>query len=141
MKNYADFSRWCYASKKGKRKIIHELKGNIDLRIKILKAIEYTSIAIILAFLLVLFVDNLPTYEYRYAIGKPSNGVNYTYVTERKCEVVEITETEIFVEYKGNVYSYFYDRTERQLLRVGDTVYCQFTDDWEIVGTTKWEVN
>ena len=88
-----------------------------------------------------LFVSNLPEYEPHYAIGKPSNGVNYTYVTERKCVVTEITESQIYVEYKGEVYSYYYDKSERQLLRVGDVVYCQFTDDWEIIGIASWGVN
>ena len=71
--------------------------------------------------------------ENRYAIAREQgNGIHYVYVTERKCEVTEVTEDLVTVEYKGNLYGFYAHDTE---LKVGDDVICKFTDNWEIIGT------
>jgi hypothetical protein len=71
--------------------------------------------------------------EPRYAIPfENGNGIHYTYVTERKCEVTEVTDTQVYVSYKGNEYAFYAYNTE---LEVGDKVICKFTDNWEIIDT------
>lgn len=77
------------------------------------------------------------THEDRYAIPSEttSKGMHYVYVTERICEVTEITADYVTVDYNGNEYSFFGYGYE-----VGEKIICQFTDGWEIVGVTEREV-
>jgi hypothetical protein len=48
--------------------------------------------------------------------------------------VTEVTDTQVYVVYKGNEYSFYAYKAE---LEVGDEIVCQFTDNWEIVGVTE----
>lgn len=76
--------------------------------------------------------------EPRYAIAREQgNGIHYTYVTERKCVVTEVTDTQVYVAYKGNEYCFYAYETE---LEVGDEIICQFTDAMEIVGVVERQV-
>lgn len=73
--------------------------------------------------------------EPRYAIANNNgNGIHYQYVTERECVVTEVTDTQVYVSYKGNEYSFYAYETE---LEVNDEIICQFTDNWEIVGVVE----
>lgn len=66
--------------------------------------------------------------EPRYAIASEHGAMHYEYVTERKCDVVDVSGTVVTVNYKGNLYSFFGDG-----YRVGDKLICKFTDDFRIV--------
>lgn len=90
------------------------------------------SIGVVCAGLLFALVSCSET-ENRYAIAREQgNGIHYVYVTERKCEVTEVTDNCVYVDYKGNEYSFSAYNTE---LEVGDEIICKFTDNWEIIGT------
>lgn len=69
----------------------------------------------------------LATEEFRYAIPTETS---YQYVTEKLCEVTEISGNFVTVEHNGNAYSFYGTDFE-----VGQNVVCQFTDNMEIVGT------
>ena len=61
-----------------------------------------------------------------------ADGNCYVYVTEKLCEVTEVTSNYITVSYKGNEYSFHgYD------YEVGQEIICQFTDEMEIVGVVE----
>lgn len=92
-------------------------------------AIATISIGLITAFIL-----EALSIEPRYAIAseQQSNGNYYTYVTERKCEVVDIVQDYITVSYNGNNYDFFGTGYE-----VGEKIICQFTDSMEIVGVVE----
>lgn len=70
--------------------------------------------------------------EHRYTIARENGHRHYTYVTDRECKVTEVTEDLVTVECNGNLYGFYVYNTE---LEVGDEIICQFTDNWEIVGT------
>jgi hypothetical protein len=61
-----------------------------------------------------------------------SNGNYFVYVTERICEVEEINNDLVTVEYKGKLYDFFGYGYE-----VGEEIICQFTNNWEIIGVTE----
>lgn len=63
---------------------------------------------------------------------KQANGNYFVYVTERICEVTEINNDLITVEYNGNFYDFFGYGYE-----VGEQIVCQFTNGMEIVGVTE----
>lgn len=69
---------------------------------------------------------------YKRTSERQPNGNYYVYVTERICEVVEINNDLITVEYKGDLYDFFGDG-----YTVGDKIVCQFTKGMEIVGVTE----
>jgi hypothetical protein len=60
------------------------------------------------------------------------DGNYFVYVTERICEVEEINNDLVTVEYKGKLYDFFGYGYE-----VGEQIICQFTNDWEIVGVSE----
>lgn len=72
--------------------------------------------------------------EPHYAIASEvqANGDHYIYVTEKLCTVTKVTDTKVYVEYKGNEYSFYAYKTK---LKVGDEVVCRFTDDMKIYDT------
>lgn len=74
--------------------------------------------------------------EPRYAIASEvqANGNHYIYVTEKPCTVTEVTDTKVYVEYKGNEYSFYAYKTQ---FKVGDEITCRFTDDMKIYDTTE----
>lgn len=67
--------------------------------------------------------------EPRYAIASEHGAMHYEYVTERKCDVVDVSDTIITVDYKGNLYAFYGDGYE-----VDDKLICKFTDDMRIIG-------
>lgn len=79
-------------------------------------------------------VEKVNNTEPRYAIAstRQINGEHFIYITERVCEVYEINDDLITVEYQGNLYDFFGDGYE-----VGETIVCQFTDAMEIVGVVE----
>lgn len=66
--------------------------------------------------------------EPRYAIASERGEIHYEYVTERKCDVVDVFGQKVTVSYKGNLYAFYGDG-----YRVGDELICKFTDDYRIV--------
>ena len=93
---------------------------------KMVKRFVITGIAIsgTIAALLFMAAQSEP----RYAIASEHGEMHYEYVTERKCDVVDVSGTVVTVNYKGNLYSFFGDG-----YRVGDELICKFTDDYRIV--------
>ena len=93
---------------------------------KMVKRFVITGIAIsgTIAALLFMAAQSEP----RYAIASENGEMHYEYVTERKCDVVDVSGTVVTVNYKGNLYSFFGDG-----YRVGDELICKFTDDYRIV--------
>lgn len=93
---------------------------------KMVKRFLITGIAIsgTIAALLFMAAQSEP----RYAIASERGEMHYEYVTERKCDVVDVSGTVVTVNYKGNLYSFFGDG-----YRVGDELICKFTDDYRIV--------
>ena len=63
---------------------------------------------------------------------KQADGNYFVYVTERICEVTEINNDLITVEYNGNLYDFFGYGYE-----VGEQITCQFTTGMEIVGVVE----
>lgn len=61
-----------------------------------------------------------------------ANGNYFVYVTERICEVTEIENDLITVEYNGNLYDFLGYGYE-----VGEDIVCQFTNEMEIVGVVE----
>lgn len=100
--------------------------ANICKGIAVVGVVSVTMITCVVAF---------AKSEPRYAIANNNgNGIHYTYVTERECVVTEVTDTQVYVAYKGNEYSFYAYKTE---LEVGDEIVCQFTDAMEIVGVVE----
>ena len=66
--------------------------------------------------------------EPRYAIASEHGTMHYEYVTERKCEVTNVSNTVVTVNYKGDLYSFYGDGYE-----IGDELICKFTDDMHII--------
>ena len=93
---------------------------------KMVKRFVITGIAIsgTIAALLFMAAQSEP----RYAIASERGEMHYEYVTERKCEVTNVSGKKVTVAYKGNLYSFFGDG-----YRVGDELICKFTDDYRIV--------
>ena len=93
---------------------------------KMVKRFLITGIAIsgTIAALLFMAAQSEP----RYAIASERGEMHYEYVTERKCEVTNVSGKKVTVAYKGNLYSFFGDG-----YRVGDELICKFTDDYRIV--------
>lgn len=85
----------------------------------------------LLAIITVVFIKAFST-EPRYAIPYENGTYHYIYVTERICTVTEIVGDYITVYHNGNYYS-FYGTGYIE----GQTIICQFTDNWEIVGVTE----
>lgn len=66
--------------------------------------------------------------EPRYAVASERGEMHYEYVTERKCDVVNIYGQKVTVAYKGNLYAFYGEGYE-----IGDELICKFTDDYRIV--------
>lgn len=99
------------------------------------KAIIFYIIAVAIGVLLmgVMVVKAMAT-ENGYYIktnAKQTDGSYYVYVTEKKCEVIEVDTTRelVTVDYKGNAYSFYGDGYTE-----GEQIICQFTDAMEIMG-------
>lgn len=107
---------------KQKRKIKSDLIATL---IMLICVIAMTSGVLIKAF-------TEPNSYYKRTETKQPNGQYYIYVTERICEVVEINNDLITVEYKGNLYEFYGYGYE-----VGQKIICQFTNGMEIVGVTE----
>ena len=92
---------------------------------RMVKRCAFTGIAIsgTIAALLFMAAQSEP----RYAIASERGEMHYEYVTERKCEVINVSNV-ITVEYKGNLYSFYGNG-----YKIGDEVICKFTDNMEIV--------
>lgn len=102
------------------------IKLNICKGIAVVGVVSVTMITCVVA-----FAKSDP----RYAIANNNgNGIHYQYVTERECVVTEVTDTKVYVAYKGNEYSFYAYKTE---LEVNDEIICQFTDAMEIVGVVE----
>lgn len=101
------------------------------------KATRYALIGVLSAAILAggIHAISSATREPRYAVAtaeKQTNGHWYVYVTERICEVTEISGDIVTVEYDGQLYAFF-----GYGYKVGQKIVCQFTDDWEIVGVVE----
>ena len=101
---------------------------------EILGTIGSIALAFIFAIIIIIKVVNANP---RYAIpGEDGNGNHFIYVTEVPCEVYEVTNNLVTVEYQGN--SYFYKgnlyafKAYNTELEVGDKIICRFTDDMKI---------
>lgn len=79
-------------------------------------------------------IDEVPYAEgyYMETDEQQSNGTYFVYVTERICEVTEINNDLITVEYNGNLYDFFGYGYE-----IGEQITCQFTTGMEIVGVVE----
>ena len=82
---------------------------------------------------LIIFIVTSLSINPRYAIaGEDGKGNHFIYVTEIPCNVYEVKNNLVTVEYKGNLYSFRAYNTE---LEVGDEVVCRFTDDMKLYDT------
>lgn len=103
----------------------------------IYKATRYALVGVLSAAILAggIHAISSTTKEPRYAVAtseKQSDGHWYIYVTERICEVTEISGDIVTVEYDGQLYAFYgYGYS------VGQKITCQFTDNWEIVGVVE----
>lgn len=95
---------------------------------KMVKRFLITGIAIsgTIAALLFMAAQSEP----RYAIASERGEIHYEYVTERKCEVTNVSGKKVTVAYKGNLYAFYGEG-----YKVGDKLICKFTDSMEIVDT------
>lgn len=70
--------------------------------------------------------------SYTYAVpSNNGNGLHYEYYTEAMCKVTDVTETEVFVTYKGKTYSFYYENGTD--CKVGDKWKVTFNSAMEIV--------
>lgn len=93
---------------------------------KMVKRFLITGIAIsgTIAALLFMAAQSEP----RYAIASEQGKIHYQYVTERKCNVVDVSSQKVTVAYKGNLYAFYGEG-----YKAGDKLICKFTDDFRIV--------
>ena len=103
-----------------------------------------TAIAVSVCLLVVVigvFIKALtaPNAYYKRTTEMQPDGNYFVWVTERICEIEEIEDDLITVEYKGNLYDFFV--CDSDTYEVGEKIVCQFTNDWEIVGISDWDVN
>ena len=118
----------CSDSIQKRRRTKRKVKGFITTD----ALITIASLLCVVALAIIIFAKAL-TIEPRYAIaGDDGNGNHFIYVTEIPCEVYEVSNNLVTVEYKGNLYSFRAYNTE---LEVGDEVICRFTDDMKIYDT------
>ena len=92
---------------------------------KMLDRLLLSGLALVSVLAIISIVHNI---EPRYAIASEHGAMHYEYVTERKCDVVDVSGTIVTVNYKGDLYSFYGNGYE-----IGDKVICKFTDDYQIV--------
>ena len=81
--------------------------------------------ALVICILTIAFIFALKKFaSVSYVAYYEDNEGKYTPVEFSPCEVIDVTETEIVVEYKGNAYACRIDETE---IRKGDVVWAGFT--------------
>jgi hypothetical protein len=70
-------------------------------------------------------------YSYTYAVPSENGGLHYVYYTEASCKVTDVTEDRVYVQYKGNTYSFYYsDGTD---CKKGDRWIVTFDENMHII--------
>ena len=79
--------------------------------------------ALVICILTIAFIFALKKYASTAYVTYYESNDGYIPVEFSPCEVLEVTETEIVVNYKGDAYSCYADKTE---IRKGDVIWCGF---------------
>lgn len=95
---------------------------------KVNKKLMLVSIGI--ATVIILLIPRDTSYTYAVPSDKANNGLHYEYYTEAICKVTDVTDTEVFVTYKGKTYSFYYE----------NGTDCKVGDKWKITFNSAMEI-